>query len=102
MLLKGGPTICNTKNKMISVTENLIFQWKMGNGMVLTVCQYHKQRSGLSETQFIKSYYMTKIVYSGVSWYLQIHKKKKKPNISGTTKFRKERKFILIKNENEQ
>jgi len=43
----------------------------MGKGMVLMVRQYHKQRSGLSETQFIKSYYMTKIVYNGVSWYLQ-------------------------------
>jgi len=48
----------------------------MGKQMVLMVCQCHKQ-SGLSETQFIKSYYMSKIADSGVSWYLQIHCTKK-------------------------
>jgi hypothetical protein len=84
---------------MVIVTENLVFQWRMGKGMVLTVCQYHKQRKGLSETQFVKYYYMTKIVCSGVSWYSQIQNML---NISGTTKFRKERKFTLIKNENVQ
>jgi len=47
----------------------------MGKGMVLTVCQYHKQRKDLSETQSVKSYYMTKIVYSGVSWYSHTHTK---------------------------
>jgi hypothetical protein len=42
---------------------------------------------------------MTKIVDSGVSWDLQTQQM---PNISGTTKFGKERKFILTKNENRQ
>jgi hypothetical protein len=66
---------------------------------VLAVCVHQKQNRDLSETQFIKSYYMTKIVYSGVWGYLQVQKV---PNISGTTKFRQARKCIVIKDENVQ